>query len=36
MHKYLRAIGFSKISKRWEMQNIIRDVVKNYDEKYIV
>ncbi len=36
MHAYLKAIGFSKISKRTEMNSIIADVVKNYDEKLTV
>lgn len=33
MHKYLRAVGFSEIKKRSEMNEIIRDVIKNYDVK---
>ncbi len=36
MHKYLKAVGFSKISKRTEINEIIRDVIKNYDEKTAV
>jgi hypothetical protein len=36
MHNYLKAIGFSKIKTRKEMQEIIRDVVKTYDEKFTV
>lgn len=36
MHKYLKAVGFSNITKRSEMNEIIRDVVKNYDEKTAV
>ncbi|MBQ1311914.1 MAG: DUF3881 family protein [Blautia sp.] len=36
MHSYLRAVGFSKIEKRSEMRNIVRDVVRNYDEKLAV
>lgn len=32
MHSYLRAVGFSKVSKRSEIKEIIQDVVKNYDE----
>ncbi|MGN8632885.1 DUF3881 family protein [Blautia sp. HCP3S3_G3] len=36
MHKYLKAVGFSKIKKRGEMNEIIRDVVRNYDEKTTV
>lgn len=36
MHRYLRAVGFSKITKRIEIKEIIRDVIKNYDEKIAV
>lgn len=36
MHSYLKAVGFSKITKRSEMREIIRDVVKTYDEKVAV
>ena len=36
MHKYLKAVGFSKITKRSEMNKIIRDVVSNYAEKTAV
>ena len=36
MHKYLRAVGFSKITKRSEMKEIILDVIRNYDEKTAV
>ncbi|MCI5623239.1 DUF3881 family protein [Anaerostipes sp.] len=36
MHKYLKAVGFSKVTKRSEMSKIIRDVVRNYDEKTAV
>lgn len=35
MHSYLRAIGFSDISKK-EMKEIIKDIIQNYDEKMIV
>lgn len=36
MHRYLKAVGFSKITKRSEMNEIIRDVVRHYDEKTAV
>ena len=36
MHSYLRAVGFSKVTRRAEMQDIIREVVRQYDEKHIV
>ena len=36
MHRYLKAVGFSKIKKRSEMNEIIRDVVRHYDEKTAV
>ena len=36
MHKYLKAVGFSKITKRNEINEIIRDVVRHYDEKTAV
>ena len=34
MHSYLRAVGFSKVKSRKEMQEIIRDVMSTYDEDY--
>lgn len=33
MHSFLKAVGFSKVTKREEMKEIILDVIKNYDEK---
>ena len=36
MHSYLRAVGFSKITKRSSIEQIIKDVVETYDEKYVV
>lgn len=36
MHTYLRAVGFSKVQKRKEMQEIIQDVMRNYDEKTVI
>lgn len=36
MHKYLRAVGFSKITKRNQIKEIIQDVVNHYDEKMAV
>lgn len=36
MHKFLKAVGFSEIKKRNEINEIIRDVIKNYDEKTAV
>ena len=36
MHSYLRAVGFSKITKRSSIRQIITDVVENYDDKIIV
>lgn len=36
MHKFLRSVGFSQITKRNQISEIIRDVVKNYDEKVVV
>ena len=36
MHSYLRAIGFSKITKRSSIRQIIMDVVENYDKKKVV
>ena len=35
MHSYLRAVGFSDISKK-EMKEIINEIVRDYDEKMIV
>lgn len=36
MHSYLKSVGFSKITKRRQMQEIIYDVIDHYDEKYAV
>lgn len=36
MHSYLKAVGFSNVAKRSEMQEIIQDVIKTYDEKIAV
>ena len=36
MHSYLRAVGFSKVKSRKEMQEIILDVMSTYDEKIVV
>ena len=36
MHSYLKAAGFLKVTKRSEMQEIIRDVIETYDEKLAV
>lgn len=35
MHSYLRAIGFSKITKKKEFNKILRDIMKNYDQQDI-
>lgn len=35
MHSYLRAVGFSEISKK-DMSEIIKEIVRNYDEKMVV
>ena len=34
MHKYLRAIGFSKLKDRRELQNLIKDVIRKPDERF--
>lgn len=36
MHSYLKAIGFSKIKRRSDLQELIRDVLEDYDEKTVV
>lgn len=36
MHSYLRAVGFSNITERKKMKEIIMDVVETYDEKVVV
>ena len=36
MHSYLKSVGFSKVKSRKEMQEIIQDVMKHYDEKIAV
>ena len=34
LHKYLRAIGFSKLKDRRELQNLIKDVIRKPDERF--
>ncbi len=36
MHKFLRAAGFANINKRSELKNILKNVLKNPDEKQYV
>ena len=36
MHSYLRAVGFSKITKRSSIRQIITDVVETYDKKIVI
>ena len=36
MHSYLRAVGFSKITKRSSIRQIITDVVETYDDKIVI
>lgn len=36
MHKYLSAIGFSKLNKITDIQEIIQEVIDSYDEKQVV
>lgn len=36
MHSYLRAVGFSNITERKKMKEIIMDVIETYDEKVAV
>ena len=33
MHSYLKAIGFSDIAEKRELDTILQDVIQNYDEK---
>ena len=35
MHSYLKSIGFSDISGKRELNEILEDVIKNYDEKIV-
>jgi len=36
VHSYLRAVGFSEIKKRREIEEIIKEVIETYDEKNVV
>lgn len=36
MHSYLRAVGFSEIKKRRQIEEIIQDVIETYDEKNVI
>ena len=33
MHRYMRAIGFSKLKNRKELQDLITDIIVNADER---
>ena len=34
MHSYLKTVGFSQITRRSEIKEIIRDVIASYDERF--
>ena len=36
MHAYMKAVGFSAISSRKEMQKLIEDVIRNSDRRKVV
>jgi hypothetical protein len=36
MHSYLRAIGFSKLKKETEIEELLEDVFRNYENKNAV
>lgn len=36
MHSYLKTVGFSNVTKRRQLQEIIQDVIEHYDEKTAV
>ena len=36
MHAYMKAVGFSSISSRKEMQKLIEDVIRNSDRRKVV
>ncbi len=36
MHKFLRAVGFGNINKRSELKNVLKNALKNSDEKQYV
>ncbi len=36
MHSYLKTVGFSQITRRSEIKEIISDVIASYDEKVCV
>lgn len=36
MHSYLKSVGFSEITKRNQLKEIIKDVINSYDEKNAV
>lgn len=36
MHSYLRAVGFSELKKRTQIEEIIQDVIETYDEKNVI
>ena len=36
MHSYLKAIGFSDIAGKKDLDAILQDVIENYDEKTVV
>lgn len=36
LHKYLKSVGFSQLRRRDDVKELVRDVVKNYDEKSVI
>ena len=36
MHTYLKSVGFSEITRRKQLREILRDIIENYDEKTTV
>ena len=36
MHSYLRAVGFSELQNRKDLEVILREVIRSYDSKMVV
>ena len=36
MHSYLKSVGFSEITKRKQIKELVKDVIQSYDEKVTV
>ena len=36
MHKFLKSVGFASVNQKTQLQQLLKDVEKNYDRKVVV